>query len=67
MEELIKVVAGGGGAAIGLVIFYFYRIDRKSSEKSLARLLEEDQKSRQENTKALTELTTFLIRQNGRQ
>ena len=70
MEELLKMVinAGGGvGAIFGLVIFFIYRIDRKATEKRLTRLLEEDQESRRENTKALAELTTLLIRMNGRQ
>jgi len=57
---------GGGGAALGAIIFFMYRQDKRASEKRLTRLLEKDQESREENTKALTEMTTLLIRLNGR-
>jgi hypothetical protein len=54
------------------------REDRTSSEKSLredrifmedrlTKILDADQKSREEHTKALTELTTVLVRMNGKE
>ena len=79
MIDLIQIAAsiGGVGAVFGIVVFFIYRIDRKASEKRhleawraseerLAKLIDQDQKTRQENTKALTELTTLLVRMNGR-
>ena len=79
MEELLLTVAkiGGVGAVFGLIIFFLYRIDRKASEKRindvhkahserLEHLLEKDQQTREDNTKALTELTTLLVRMNGK-
>ncbi len=62
--EILQI--GGPGAFLGLIIFMMYRQDRKASEKRLTHLLEQDQETRQEHTKALTELTTLLIRVNGR-
>jgi len=68
MIDLLQVVAsiGGVGAVFGIVVFFIYRIDRKASEKRLSKLLEQDQLSRAENTRALTELTTLLYRMNGK-
>jgi len=62
--EVLQI--GGPGAFLGLIIFMMYRQDRRASEKILTHLLEQDQETRQENTKVLTELTTLLIRVNGR-
>ena len=78
MIELLQVAAGlGVGAFLGTLIFIMYRVDRKASEERhlkawkaseerLSSIIERDQESRQENTKALTEITTLLIRLNGR-
>ena len=78
MIDLIQIVSSlGVGALLGLVIFFMYRQDRKATEKMwreskkftedrLTELIERDQESRQENTKALTELTTLLVRMNGK-
>ena len=67
----------GVGAFLGLIIFLMYRSDRKSSEcqlredrkfmeDRLTKILEEDQESRRENTRALSELTQYLRQSNGR-
>ncbi len=76
--NLIESLASlGVGAVFGLVVFFFYRIDRKSTEKMwreskkftedrLTELIGKDRESREENTKALTELITTLQRINGR-
>lgn len=68
MIDLLQIVAsiGGVGAVFGIVVFLIYRIDRKASEKRLTKLLEQDQETRREHTKALTELTTLLRTINGR-
>lgn len=42
------------------------RDDRKFMEDRLTSILEKDQQSREDNTKALTELTTVLTRMNGK-
>ena len=75
MIDLLQIVAsiGGVGAVFGIVVFFIYRIDRKASEKRLSKLLEQDQETRREHTKAVveytkavTELTILLTRMNGK-
>lgn len=79
MESSILQVAGslGVGALLGVVMFYAYRQDRKASEKRhleawkaseerMAKIIESDQKTRQEYTKVMTELVDFLKRANGK-
>ena len=75
--DFISAVASMGiGAVFGVFIFVIYRIDRKASEERyrqlcksmeqrLATLLERDTRTREENTKALQELTTLVMRLNG--
>lgn len=77
MTELLQLASSlGVGAFLGLVIFLMYRRDRLATEKMwreskkftedrLTELIEKDQETREENTKALTELTTLLVRMNG--
>ena len=43
------------------------REDRVFMEDRLTKILEADQVSREEHTKALTELTTVLVRMNGKE
>lgn len=76
--EILQIAGSlGVGAFLGLIIFLMYRRDRNATEKMwreskkftedrLTELLEKDQEGRQENTKALTELTTLVTRLNGR-
>ena len=76
--ELLQIAGSlGVGAFLGLIIFLMYRQDRKASEKRhleawraseerFSKLIEQDQESRRENTKALTELVTLLLRMNGK-
>ena len=67
MIELLDIAAkAGAGVLLGLVIFFMYRTDRRSSEKRLSNLLEKDQETREDNTKALTELNVLLRSLNGR-
>lgn len=75
---LVDALASGGPIAVlALLIFIMYRKDRKDTERRihdvhvahserLESLLEKDQQTREENTRALTELTTLLVRMNGR-
>ncbi len=66
----------GVGAVLGLVIFFMYRKDRKSSEARLREdrkysedrltgLIEADQETRQKHTQVMTELITYLKAKNG--
>lgn len=65
--ELLKAVGSlGVGCILGLVIFFMYRRDRKFSESRLTNLLEKDQQTREDNTKALTELIVVLRSVNGK-
>jgi len=74
---LIETLATGGPTAVlALIIFLMYRRDRnntehmwreskKFTEDRLDEIIEKDQKSREENTKALTELIILLRKLNG--
>lgn len=79
MEDslLEALISGGVGAILAALIFIMYRRDRLSTEKMwreskkftedrLTKLIEQDQESRKENTKALTELNVLLRSMNGR-
>lgn len=79
MESSIVEVACsmGVGALAFVVVFIMYRKDKKASEERqredrkfmedrLTKLLEQDQESREANTKALTELVTLISRLNGK-
>ena len=64
--EFIQAIGSlGVGAFLGTLVFVMYRIDRKSSEDKLQDIILADQKTREENTKALTELITLLKKMNG--
>jgi len=75
---LLEYLGGlGVGCVLALVIFFMYRReskdheeqmreDRKYMEDRLTQLLTNDQQSREENTKALTELNTYLRIRNGK-
>jgi len=65
--EIIQIAGSlGVGALLGVIIFYCYRIDRRQSEKRLSALLERDQETRENNTRATTELISYLRGLNGR-
>jgi hypothetical protein len=76
--EVLNALAGlGAGGILAAIIFFIYRSDRKASECQLREdrkfmedrltlMLEQDQDTREENTKALSELTTLLNRMNGK-
>lgn len=77
--DLLQIATqlGGIGGLIAIVVFLMYRRDRNTTEKMwreskkftedrLTDLIERDQKSREENTKLLTELTALISRINGR-
>ncbi len=71
------LVSGGPVAVLALLIFIMYRKDRnntehmwrdskKFTEDRLSMLLEKDQETREENTKALAEFNVLLRKLNGR-
>lgn len=65
--DLVTAIGSlGVGAVLAIVIFLMYRIDRRASEKRLTKLLEQDQKSRDNNTRALNGLTILLKKINGK-
>ena len=68
MENLLELAGnlGGIGGVLAVVILFMYRADRKSTEHRQSVWLEQDQKTREENTEALTRLITLLERMNGR-
>jgi len=78
MIEVLQIAGSlGVGAFLGTLIFFMYRRDRlntetmwreskKFTEDRLTELIEKDQESREENTKAQTELITLLKTMNGR-
>ena len=64
---IIESVASlGVGAVFGLIVFCTYRLDRRSSEKRLTYLLQQDQETRRKHTEALTELILLVRNINGR-
>ena len=66
MVEILQSAGSlGVGAFLGALIFIMYRLDRKASEKRLTKLLEEDQETRREHTRAIAVLTTLVERLNG--
>jgi len=77
MESIIQIAGSlGVGAFLATIIFLMYRRDRlntetmwreskKFTEDRLTELIEKDQESREDNTRAVTELVTLLIRMNG--
>ena len=76
--EIFQIAGSlGVGAFLGTLIFLMYRKDRLSTEKMwreskkftedrLTELVEKDQETREENTKAVTELNILLRKMNGR-
>ena len=72
--ELLQIAGSlGVGAFLGALIFLMYRKDRNSTERMWREskkftdgLIERDQETREENTKALTELNILLRKMNGR-
>ncbi len=72
--ELLQIGGSlGVGAFLGTLIFLMYRKDRNSTEKMWRdskkftdEMVERDQETREDNTKALTELNTMLVRMNGK-
>ena len=72
-----SLVTGGPVAILACIIFWMYRKDRKDTEQrvhdvheshsgKLESFLEKDQETREDNTKAIVELTDYLKLKNGR-
>ena len=78
MIEILQIAGSlGVGAFLATLIFLMYRRERintelmwrdskKFTEDRLNEIIERDQETREDNTKALTELNTLLIRMNGK-
>lgn len=74
MESILQIAGSlGVGAFLDTLIFLMYRRDRNNTErmwreskKFTEGLVERDQETREENTKAVTELNILLRRMNGR-
>ena len=78
MEQILQIAGSlGVGAFLGTLIFLMYRRDRINTEKMwreskkftedrLNEIIERDQKTREDNTKAITELNVLLRKMNGR-
>lgn len=78
MVELLQIAGSlGVGAFLATLIFLMYRRERintermwrdskKFTEDRLTEIIERDQESREDNTRALTELNTLLVRMNGK-
>ena len=68
LESVVTV--GGPAVILGYIIVHIlrmYRKDRMFMEDRLSGLLEKDQSSREESTKALTKMITLLEKINRRQ
>jgi len=78
MIDILQIAGSlGVGAFLATLIFLMYRRERintelmwrdskKFTEDRLNEIIERDQETREDNTKALTELNTLLIRMNGK-
>lgn len=78
MIDLMNLVGSlGVGALLAIIIFLMYRKDRQTTEKMwreskkftedrLTEIIEADQASREDHTKALTELIVLLRNINGK-
>lgn len=60
------IVDGGPVAVLAFLIFWSYRKDRKDSANQLSKIIDRDQVSREENTKAVTKLIVTLDKLNGK-
>ncbi|MCJ7828253.1 MAG: hypothetical protein MUP81_00735 [Dehalococcoidia bacterium] len=65
--DLIQYIGSIGGitGVLAFIMFMIYRQDRKYTEERLTKLLDQDQSTREDNTKVLSELITWLKRKNG--
>lgn len=72
--EILQIAGSlGVGAFLGALIFLMYRKDRNNTEKMWREskkftdtMIERDQETREENTKAITELNILLRKLNER-
>ena len=67
MTDVLQVAGSlGVGAFLGTLIFIMYRKDHQGTEDRLTKLLREDSKTREQNTKVLSELVTLINHLNGK-
>ena len=66
--DILQIAASIGGFSgfFAVLVLYVYRHDRKDSENRLTKIIEADQKTREKNTQALTELIVLIQKLNGR-
>ena len=64
MPDILTLLTGlgAGGGVFGMTIFFIYRQEKRATEKRLTKIIEEYTEVLQGNTKAMTELTTYLMR-----
>lgn len=65
LEIITALSSLGVGAIFGLVVFFIYRSHCARTEDRLTRLIEGDIRTREDHTKAITELTVWLKAKNG--
>jgi hypothetical protein len=65
LEIITAVSSLGVGAVFGIVVFLVYRNHCATTEKRMSEMINADIKTREEHTKAITELTVWLKAKNG--
>lgn len=58
--DIAPIIGGLGSSGLALVIFYFYREDRRAAEDRYAKLVEDLESMIINNTKAITKLDRAL-------
>ena len=79
MIDLLQLAGqlGGVGGVLAIVIFFMYRMDRRSTEKMwreskkftedrLTEIIEKDQETREANTRIMAEVFALLKNINGK-
>ncbi len=60
------ILSLGVGGVLAIIIFVMYRRDKNATESKLTDMINRDIKTREKNTEAITELSTFLKQKNGK-
>ena len=59
------ILSLGVGGVLAIIIFVMYRRDKNTTETKLTDMINRDIVTREKNTEAITELSTFLKQKNG--
>jgi len=59
------ILSLGVGGVLAIIIFIMYRRDKNATETKLTDMINRDIITRERNTEAITELSTFLKQKNG--